>query len=488
MTNPFNLLIEEDVSSNPHLAAVEAMLAGKGCSLLNNDDKYAFSNPMGCLRDSLIFVGPGQMIPTGGIEEERKIYITEKAAYEALSVPLWESGGQDATSGTKEEGAEGGSMALMSAPPPNLAGYGALLALYNTTNGPGWNNKTGWQHGVLSTPEDVTQWQPEVKMNETGNVIGLDLSQNSLSGLLPLEIGLFGHLFSLELQRNGLYGTLPSTVGSMASLTELNVSENNMSGTLPQELGNLTNLSNLNIRHNKFEGEIHFNPSSGTSKLDAYGNRYTFTDLLPHKNRFFSYYSYNFQDSVDVGKNVLLPSGQNLVLTADIDRNTAPASEFQWFKDGVAVNTRSASGHTHTISNASGSHSGDYYYKIWNADLPGLTLTSRVQEVLVYSGQPVRDMPGICHGQQPGRLRTARQQPHDGDVLPAENLDGDRRFLCGGEPDQGRGAEESGKGKADGKLAGGILCGIRPSLPGRYQREVQLYLYAEGVPLYAVLL
>lgn len=59
-------------------------------------------------------------------------------------------------------------------------------------------------------------------------------------------------------------------------------------------------------------------------------------------------------------------------------------------KTGWQSIPRSASGHTHTISNASGSHSGDYYYKIWNADLPGLTLTSRVQEVLVYSGQPVR--------------------------------------------------------------------------------------------------
>lgn len=85
-------------------------------------------------------------------------------------------------------------------------------------------------------------------------------------------------------------------------------------------------------------------------------------------------------DSVDVGKNIMVPSGQNLVLTADIDRNTAPLSEFQWFKDGVAINTHSASGHTHAISNASSSHSGDYYYKIRNAGLPGLTLTSKYIE------------------------------------------------------------------------------------------------------------
>ena len=392
MTNPLNLLLEEDIAGNPHLAAVEAIMAGKGCSL-SDEDGYGFSNPTVCLRDSLVFIGSGQAVPAGGIEEERKIYITEKAAYEAPFMPRWESGGQDAAiKDIKEDGAEGHSAAPMSNPPPNPSEYGALLALYNTTNGPGWNNNYGWRDIVLSLPQDATQWNPGVGMNGNGNVTALDLAQNSLSGLLPLEIGLFGHLYNLELQRNGLYGTLPSTIGSMTSLTYLDISENDMSGTLPQELGNLPNLSHLNIRHNKFEGEIHFNPSPSTwnPRLVAAQNRFTFADLLPHKNYFSSYSSYHLQDSVDVGKNILLPSGQNLVLTADIDRNTAPASEFQWFRDGTPVNDRSASGHTYTISNASSSHSGEYYYKIWNADLPGLTLTSRVREVLVYTGQPVR--------------------------------------------------------------------------------------------------
>ena len=132
-------------------------------------------------------------------------------------------------------------------------------------------------------------------------------------------------------------------------------------------------------------------------------NGFTFSDLLPVKDMIAAasgYYSP--QDSVDVGKNILLPTGQTLVLLADIDRNTAPLSEFQWFKDGVAINTRSASGHTYTINNAPGSHSGDYYYKIWNADLPGLTLTSRVREVIVYSGQPVRICVEYARGNSQG--------------------------------------------------------------------------------------
>lgn len=119
MTNPFNLLIEEDISSNPHLAAVEAMMAGKGCSLLNIDDKYAFSNPMGCLRDSLVFVdGPGQEVFGQGVEEERKIYITEKVPYEAPFVPIGERLGQDPATGSKAgNGAEGQSLALTSTLP-----------------------------------------------------------------------------------------------------------------------------------------------------------------------------------------------------------------------------------------------------------------------------------------------------------------------------------------------------------------------------------
>ena len=64
------------------------------------------------------------------------------------------------------------------------------------------------------------------------------------------------------------------------------------------------------------------------------------------------------------------------------------------------------------------SHSGSYYYKIWNADLPGLTLTSRVQEVLVYSGQPVR----ICVEYATGNSQGGYGQPSSNPTMEMYSL------------------------------------------------------------------
>ena len=50
---------------------------------------------------------------------------------------------------------------------------------------------------------------------------------------------------------------------------------------------------------------------------------------------------------------------------------------------GVAVNARDTASHTLTVSGLGSGDSGDYYYKIWNSELPGLELTSRLQSLNV---------------------------------------------------------------------------------------------------------
>jgi YD repeat-containing protein len=389
LTNPFNLLLEEDLlAGNPDLQAINTVLNANECSLA----AYMVASPLVCLRDSLVFVdSPAQIAALNGTEEERKIYITEKEPYVDPSGPIWESTGQDIViNSLKEGGAEGLSMAPMSALPPNLSEFNALVALYTSTNGPGWNSKSGWEGADPNAPQDVTQWLPIVGMNGNGNVTMINLSYNSLSGPLPADIGNWGNLYSLELQRNGLNGFLPASVGSMTGLTHLNLSENSLSGQLPQGLANLTGLTYLDLSNNNFEGAIPIGSGHpGPINMSVALNRFTFKDLLPAKMHLDAPHKYSVQDSVDVGKNIHVPSGHTLVLTTNIDRNTVPASEYQWFRNGVAVNTRSVSGHTLTVSNATVSNSGEYYYKIWNSGLPALELTARKQNVLVYTGQPV---------------------------------------------------------------------------------------------------
>lgn len=53
----------------------------------------------------------------------------------------------------------------------------ALLALYLSTDGPNWSDKTNW-----GTDADLSDWHG-VRVNDEGRVVGLRLSFNNLRGI-----------------------------------------------------------------------------------------------------------------------------------------------------------------------------------------------------------------------------------------------------------------------------------------------------------------
>ena len=79
----------------------------------------------------------------------------------------------------------------------------ALAALYNSTNGSGWGDKTNW---LGSRP--IGEWTG-VDIHSTGRVSGLSLTSNRLSGQLPSELGNLAFLSSLYLSANQLSGPIP---------------------------------------------------------------------------------------------------------------------------------------------------------------------------------------------------------------------------------------------------------------------------------------
>ncbi len=81
----------------------------------------------------------------------------------------------------------------------------ALVAIYQSTNGEGWDNQTGWL-----VDENVCNWYGIACNN--GTVVSLDLFGNNLSGPLPLEIGGFPDLRTLTLNDNSLTGPIPLTI------------------------------------------------------------------------------------------------------------------------------------------------------------------------------------------------------------------------------------------------------------------------------------
>ena len=99
----------------------------------------------------------------------------------------------------------------------------ALVALYNSTNGPGWTIHTNWL--VTNTPSNwfgvyLTSTQP------VSSVVQLDFLGNQLSGSIPPELGNLTNLERLSLGINQLSGSIPPELGKLANLWQLDLSNN----------------------------------------------------------------------------------------------------------------------------------------------------------------------------------------------------------------------------------------------------------------------
>ena len=128
----------------------------------------------------------------------------------------------------------------------------ALLALYQATGGDNWINNTNWGSNEL-----VREWHGVIT-DDQGQVIGLELSSNGLTGGLPADLAwdAFTNLELLNLSDNQLTGQIPEELGDIPILYILNLSNNDLSGPIPPQLGNLTNLNRLNLHGNQLSGSV----------------------------------------------------------------------------------------------------------------------------------------------------------------------------------------------------------------------------------------
>ncbi len=126
----------------------------------------------------------------------------------------------------------------------------ALVAFYRETNGPNWNEDTNWL-----SDEPLARWRG-VQTDSEGRVTGLSLTDNSLTGRLPSEIGQLRHLVSLELYGNSISGPIPPELGNLSRLRSLILDGCDMQGSIPPELGQLTRLVRLSLSGNRLTGTI----------------------------------------------------------------------------------------------------------------------------------------------------------------------------------------------------------------------------------------
>ncbi|XP_021803954.1 receptor-like protein 12, partial [Prunus avium] len=87
-------------------------------------------------------------------------------------------------------------------------------------------------------------------------VNSIDLSDNNLSGEIPMRITSLIKLGTLNLSMNHLIGNIPANIGNLGLLETLDLSMNKLLGSIPQSMVSLTFLSHLNLSYNNLSWKI----------------------------------------------------------------------------------------------------------------------------------------------------------------------------------------------------------------------------------------
>ena len=157
-----------------------------------------------------------------------------------------------------------------------MAEYNALVALYNATDGPNWDNKAGWLDPNATEWHGVTVFG--VIYDGSGNVLfqgsveRLELLSNGLDGEMPDALGDLTFLDYLELSANYLSGVIPEALADLDYLSTLNLAGNRLVGTIPATLGSSSHLYVVELSSNRgLRGAIPatLGPASFISVLDC---------------------------------------------------------------------------------------------------------------------------------------------------------------------------------------------------------------------------
>ena len=130
---------------------------------------------------------------------------------------------------------------------PATTERGALIALYEATDGDNWTRSDNWL-----TYEPHSSWYG-VFTDRYGRVVRLELSDNGLSGPIP-DLAALQRLEWLELAVNELTGPLPD-LAALSNLVVLYLGHNQLAGPVP-DLSTLSYLKILGLNHNRLSGPI----------------------------------------------------------------------------------------------------------------------------------------------------------------------------------------------------------------------------------------
>lgn len=135
-----------------------------------------------------------------------------------------------------------------------------LINLYHSTDGPNWNENTGWLG-----PGNACDWYGVVCDSPNLHVQQIRLTGNNLRGTLP-SLSALTNLMDVFVNENQLTGSIPSLTGLPLLLNFL-VNDNQLSGQIPS-LAGLTNLQVFRLSNNQLSGQIP--PLTGLTNLETF--------------------------------------------------------------------------------------------------------------------------------------------------------------------------------------------------------------------------
>nr|POE51001.1 receptor-like protein 12 [Quercus suber] len=136
--------------------------------------------------------------------------------------------------------------------------FGGIPDCFNNFNAMVDHNTFGYQHVENYTEKAyiVTKGREYEYDRTLQFVTCIDLSGNSLTGGIPIQITSLTRLGTLNLSMNHLNGRIPKNIGNMRWLETLDLSNNRLFGPIPGSLSSLTSLVHLNLSFNNLTGRI----------------------------------------------------------------------------------------------------------------------------------------------------------------------------------------------------------------------------------------
>ena len=126
-----------------------------------------------------------------------------------------------------------------------------LDSIYRLTGGENWTDTTNWL-----SDRPLGEWYGVETSDSLGEVVGLSLGENNLTGAIPGVLAELDSLVSLDLSGNALAGRIPGNLRELRQLRDLLLNGNALEGLLTRSLGYMAGLRYLDIRDNRLSGVV----------------------------------------------------------------------------------------------------------------------------------------------------------------------------------------------------------------------------------------